>query len=71
MNLKGDVREGSVIGPLLLLVFVNDLPKLSPQTCIIMYADDSSYLAYDIAKRKMIYDAHIMLNKFVSWFWEQ
>ena len=67
-EIKYGVPQGSVLGPLLFLLFVNDLPDISNQSNIIMFADDNSYLCSGDNILNVIKDAQIMLNKFISWF---
>ena len=39
------VPQGSILGPLLFLVFINDLPLMTQHTTANMFADDSSFHA--------------------------
>jgi hypothetical protein len=43
-EIKYGVREGSVLGPLLFLMFINDLPRVIQNAEVVLFADDTSIL---------------------------
>ena len=42
LNISTGVRQGSILGPLLFIFYINDFAQSSPKFNFIMYADDTT-----------------------------
>lgn len=61
------VPQGSILGPLLFLLFVNDLPN-NMDNNFIMYADDNTYVGAATKWEDLRTNMQATLNKLVDWF---
>ena len=62
------VPQGTVLGPLLFLVYVNDISSSIPDTFLSMYADDSSVVVTGKTVHEAVVKLNICLNKLSHWF---
>ena len=64
-KVKSGVPQGSVLGPLLFLIYINDMPEKLHHFCK-LFADDSKLIAIikNNLDRKMLQDE---LNKLIEW----
>jgi hypothetical protein len=68
-TVKYGVPQGSILGPLLFLLYVNDLPSaLSTGNKLVSYADATSILVSGININEIQERSKLMLNSLSQWF---
>lgn len=60
------VPQGSVLGPLLFLLYINDLPNALNQKCI-LFADDTTLITKSKSKEELKEISNIALEKIINW----
>ena len=61
------VPQGSVLGPILYLIYVNELVKISNSCSICLFADDTTLIFSNSNKNDLISCCNTNLNIFYSW----
>lgn len=67
LEITSGVPQGSILGPLLFNIYVNDITKLNKNAECIMYADDTTLLLQSTNVHDLTYAANIELLEILKW----
>ena len=64
------VPQGTILGPILFLVYVNDLPKNLLNSKLVMYADDTTIICHSHDENTVVTKINLALHAADKWFCE-
>jgi hypothetical protein len=62
------VSQGSILGPLLFLVYINNLPRNIREVKLILYADDTNVLVVDRNEEALQTKLSLVMKQLETWF---
>lgn len=68
LNVLCGVPQGSILGPLLFLIYINDIVKSSPLLTYVLFADDTNIFCSHKCLNTLIYTLNNELVKISTWF---
>jgi retron-type reverse transcriptase len=67
MTIRSGVPQGSVLGPLLFLLYINDIQFCSELISIVLFADDTNILFSHTCLKQLNEVIQIEMNKIIDW----
>ena len=67
MPVKCGVPQGSILGPLLFRIYVNDLPNYASNLFSVLYVDDTNLFASGKDKENLVYNLNKTLLNVSDW----
>ena len=59
--------QGSILSPLLFIIYLNDIAKISKKILPILYADDSNLFFRGKSIQQLLVEINQELNKVIAW----
>ena len=67
-DIEFGTAQGSCLGPLLFLIFVNDIHQLNLYSSLILFADDTNLISSHRNRRFLCYQMHHDMKILIAWF---
>ena len=68
LRIECGLPQGSILGPILFILYINDLPRISTKLKFLLYADDTNILYENTDANDIIKTINIEMPKIMEWF---
>ena len=70
LRIECGVPQGSILGPILFLLYINDFPRVSTKQKFLLYADDTNILYENSDTKTIIKTIYMEMPKIIEWIKE-
>ena len=67
LRIECGVPQGSILGPIIFLLYTNDLPRVSTKLQFLLYADDTSIIYENSDTNTIIKSINMEMPKIIDW----
>ena len=68
LRIESGVPQGSILGPILFILYINDLPRVSTKLKFLLYTDDTNILYENTDASAIIKTINMEMPKIMEWF---